>query len=278
MVRIFRRRDNRVRGREARIPAVLRILLEVPLETKLLGANLIIVAVAGILLFGPVRLEPTRAVDASIVVAALIVAALVNSVLVRVALHPISALERVAKWVAEGRLSARIPTSVVADHELTRLSTTINKMLDSLAADRERIQKFDGQVIYAGERARAQIARELHDSVARILADARFQLATSVNEIESNGDASRLEKVQELLRAAIDETRNVSRSAHLGLLAESAATGALASTDHAAEPSSLADVFSGIHVPGGVGPDRPRVLVRQDIRDIDPRARGMGQR
>ena len=119
------------------IPHWLRFVLEVPLEMKLLGANLIIVAVAGLLLFGPVQLQPARLTDAYIVVVALILGATVNLVLVRLALGPIESLERVAKWVSEGRLAERVPASIVADHELARLSKTINEMLDSLAAGRE---------------------------------------------------------------------------------------------------------------------------------------------
>jgi hypothetical protein len=88
-----------------RIPHWLRFILEVPLDMKLLGANLIIVAVAGLLLFGPVELQPARLTDAYIVVVALILGATVNLLLVRLALGPIESLERVARWVSEGRLA-----------------------------------------------------------------------------------------------------------------------------------------------------------------------------
>ncbi|HST06809.1 MAG TPA: hypothetical protein VLJ83_01470, partial [Gemmatimonadaceae bacterium] len=110
-----------------RLPHWLRMILEVPLEIKLLGGNLIIVGVASLLLFGPVKLQLTRLTDAYIVVVALILGAILNLVLVRLALGPIQSLERVARWVSEGRLAERVPTSIVADHELARLSKTINE-------------------------------------------------------------------------------------------------------------------------------------------------------
>jgi HAMP domain-containing protein len=130
---------------DPRVPRWVRSILEVPLEVKLLGANLILVGIALLLLLGPVRLQPSRLTDAYIVVAVLMLGAAVNFGLVRLALRPLKSIERVAKWVSQGRLGERVPASVVADHELARLSRTINEMLDSLAADRKRIEKLAAQ-------------------------------------------------------------------------------------------------------------------------------------
>jgi HAMP domain-containing protein len=138
----IRRRD------EPWIPRWLRPILEAPLELKLLGSNLIIVGAAFLLMFGPVRLQPSRLTDAYIVVAVLMLGAAANVVLVRLALRPLKSIERVAKWVSQGRLGERVPTSIVADHELARLSRTINEMLDSLAADRKRIDALGAGSAY----------------------------------------------------------------------------------------------------------------------------------
>ena len=196
------------------IPHWLRFVLEVPLEVKLLGANLIIVAVAGLLLFGPVQLQPARLTDAYIVVVALILGATVNLVLVRLALGPIESLERVAKWVSEGRLAERVPASIVADHELARLSKTINEMLDSLAAGRERVERLGAEVIYAEERERSQVAQELHDSVGQKLADASFHIAAAANETDAHARSARLAEAKDQLRRAIDEIRTIAGSSH----------------------------------------------------------------
>src|SRR5690349_9517280 len=118
------------RNSDPRIPRWLRAILEVPLEVKLLGANLILVVIALLLLLGPVELQPSRVTDAYIVVAILMLGAAVNFGLVRLALRPLKSIERVAKWVSQGRLGERVPASVVADPELARLSRTINEMLD----------------------------------------------------------------------------------------------------------------------------------------------------
>ena len=147
------------RSNEARLPHWLHPILEVPLELKLLGANLIIVGVALLLMFGPVKLQPSRLTDASIVVAVLMLGAAVNVGLVRLALRPLKSIERVAKWVSQGRLGERVPTSIVADHELARLSRTINEMLDSLAADRKRIETLGAELAYGSAEKGSETSR-----------------------------------------------------------------------------------------------------------------------
>ncbi|HEX9249515.1 MAG TPA: HAMP domain-containing protein, partial [Gemmatimonadaceae bacterium] len=114
------------------LPSWVRALLRVPLEIKLLGANLIILGIALLVLFTPTHLQAEGLTDVYVVVAALVIGATVNFVLVRLALRPINDLQRVARRVSEGRLAERVPASMVADRELTQLSTTINAMLDNL--------------------------------------------------------------------------------------------------------------------------------------------------
>jgi signal transduction histidine kinase len=248
-----------------RIPHWLRLVLEIPLEMKLLGANLIIVAVAGLLLFGPVQLQPARLTDAYIVVAALILGATVNLVLVRLALGPIESLERVARWVSEGRLAERVPTSIVADHELARLSKTINEMLDSLAAGRERVERLGAEVIYAEERERSQVAQELHDSVGQKLADASFEIGASTNEMTSEARATRLTKARALLRAAIEEIRNISGSSHLYVATDLGLPKALDRLHGVTPRPPLNNARSTVDIPEGLVPDRRAVALPLNI-------------
>src|SRR6202007_1617289 len=118
-------------------------------------------------------------------------------------------LELRRRRVAEGRLSERVPASVVADRDLAQLSTTINDMLDKLAAGRERMRKLGAEGVYAEERERARVARELHDSVAQLLAAASFQAAAIAYEIGDHEASPRVAEVRQLLRSAIEEIRNV---------------------------------------------------------------------
>ena len=224
-----------------RVPRWLRSILGIPLEIKLLGANLIIVGVA-MLLFGAVPIEPARLGETFVFVVALTLGAAVNFTLVKLALGPIDALERVARRVSEGRLAERVPASLVADRELTHLSATINQMLDTLETGRDRMRKLGAEVVYAEERERAQVARELHDSVAQTLAAASFQVAAAAHEIGSHEASPRLAEVRELLRTAVEEIRNVSRSLHPRVTTDLGLSSALEALGDATQQRSLVDV------------------------------------
>jgi signal transduction histidine kinase len=232
----------------------LRALLAVSLDFKLLGANLIILSVTVLLLFGPVHLNPGRSTDLYVLVAALSIGTVVNLLLVKLALRPINALERVAKLVSEGRLAERVPASIVSDRELTHLSTTINQMLDSLATGRERMRKLGAEVVYAEERERAQVARELHDSVGQTLAAASFQVAAIAHEIGDAAAYPRLATVRELLRTSIEEIRNVSRSLHPRVAADLGLPTALEALADATRQRSLVDVRVSVDITGVVIP------------------------
>jgi signal transduction histidine kinase len=236
------------------IPSWLRRILGIPLELKLLGANLVILAVAVLVLFGPIHLNPGRLTDVLVVIGALSVGALVNFALVRLALRPITTLEHVARRVSEGRLSERVPASIVADRELAQLSTTINDMLDKLAAARERMRKLGAEVVYAEEKERARVARELHDSVGQSLAAASFQAAAAAYEIGDHEASSKLAEVRQLLRTSIEEIRNVSRSLHPRVTTDLGLPSALEALADATRQRSLIDVKTRVEVSGVVIP------------------------
>ena len=249
--------ENVLRSDGPRVARWVRAILGIPLQAKLLGANLIILAVVVLVLFGPIHLQPGHLTDAVVVVVALLIGAIVNCSLVRLALRPIDALQRVARLVSEGRLSERVPASIVADRELTRLSTTINEMLDSLSAGRDRMRKLGAEVVYAEERERAQVARELHDSVGQTLAAASFQIAAAAHEIGSHPASSRLATVRELLRTSLEEIRNVSRSLHPRVASDLGLPAALEALGDATQQRSLVDVqvnvdISGVAIPAAV--------------------------
>jgi signal transduction histidine kinase len=242
------RGGQRIAGKVARsAPAWLRAVLGIPLEMKLLGANLIIVIVAVVLL-GATSIQPARLADIYVLVVALIVGAAMNIALVKLAIGPIDALERVARRVSEGRLGERVPASLVADRGLAHLSTTINEMLDSLEAGRDRMRKLGAEVVYAEERERAQVARELHDSVGQTLAAASFQVAAAAHEIGSHEASPRLAEVRELLRAAIEEIRNVSRSLHPRVATDLGLPFALEALGDATQQRSLVDVRVNVDI------------------------------
>ena len=262
--------------KEPPIPHWLRMILGIPLDLKLLGANLIILGVAILVLFGPVRLNPGRLTDTLVVLAALVLGATVNFALVRLALRPINTLKRVARRVSEGRLAERVPASIVADRELTQLSTTINDMLDTLAAARERMRKLGAEVVYAEEKERAKVARELHDSVGQNLAAASFQVAAVTHDLGDHEASPRLAEVRELLRVAIEEIRNVSRSLHPRVTTDLGLPSALQALADATAQRSLLDVdvkvdISGVKIPPAVSATFYRVA-QEALRNVERHA------
>jgi two-component system sensor histidine kinase UhpB len=199
---------------------------------------------------------------------------MVNFVLVRLALGPIESLERVATWVSEGRLAERVPASIVADHELSRLSKTINEMLDSLAAGRERVDKLGAEVIYAEERERSQVAQELHDSVGQKLADASFQIAAASNEAKSEVRAARLAEARGLLRMAIEEIRNISGSSHLHTVTDLGLPRVLDTLRYTTQQRSLANSQTPADITAGLVPEKARRRSTEEIGEMQTRNGG----
>lgn len=267
---------NTAANSESRIPRWMRMILGVPLELKLLGANLIILGVAMLALFGPVSFGPSRAADASVMVVALGIGAVVNFALMKLALQPVHTLERVARRVSGGRLSERVPASMVADRNLTQLSNTVNHMLDTLGASRERMRKLGAEVVFAEERERAAVARELHDSVGQNLAAASFQVAAAVNELGEHPALGRLTEVRELLRTSIEEIRNVSRSLHPRVTADLGLPSALEALGDATRQRSLIDVevhvdIARVVIPSAVSATLYRVA-EEALRNVERHA------
>jgi signal transduction histidine kinase len=90
----------------------------------------------------------------------------------------------------------------------------VNDLLDSLAAERKRIQDLGIDVVHAHDVERAKISRELHDSVAQTLAAVRFQLAAAGRDEDTDSIRNRVAAANGLISAAMEEIVNVSNSLH----------------------------------------------------------------
>lgn len=191
---------------------VLRSVLRIPLVLKVMGANGLIVAVA-LALVGT-GLWGDNQGQLVVVLGALTIVCIVNLLLVRLALSPINDLEEVAQRVRAGDFAARSAPSLVADPQLATLSDTVNQLLDSLAAERRRIQKLGVEVVTAQDTERARIARELHDSIAQTLAAVRFQLSAAGATATDVDLRNNLATARGMIGKVMDEVRNISQSLH----------------------------------------------------------------
>lgn len=241
------------RGMAARV-------LSVPLLGKLAGANLVIVlAVVAGLAAERRQLLPGSAV--SILGVALAVSLTLNLALVYIALRPLNDLEVAAARVSAGDMGARVPPSVLADRDMTRIGSTLNALLDRLTEDRDRVRRLAAQVINAQDEERARMARELHDSTAQILTAVMLQLGAAARESTSGPLDARIATLRELTANALEEVRSMAHTMHprvlddLGLVAAlqwlARQTGAteqvdvhvLADAHSAAIPAPLASVL-----------------------------------
>lgn len=200
-------------------------LLRVPLVGKIAGANaVIVVATVGVLL--AVGVAELASVRMAVALAVPLLSGLaVNVALVFVALRPLRDLETTALRVWRGELEARVPPSPVADAGIQRVGHTLNVLLDGLAADRARLRTLATQVIMAGDRERATIARELHDSTAQSLAALLLELSVLAGQNRDPGLTERIERVRAILTDVLDEVRMLAHTVHprvlddLGLVA-----------------------------------------------------------
>jgi signal transduction histidine kinase len=187
--------------------------LRVPLLGKLVGANLLIVAAALVVVVAERHgVLPGNAV--SILGVALAVSLVVNLGLVYVALRPLSDLELTAARVSAGDLEARVAPSPLADRDMARVGTTLNTLLDNLTADRARVRRLAAQVINAQDEERARVARELHDSTAQMLAAVMLQLGVAARENESPVLDERIATVRDMVAEALEEVRTLSHTIH----------------------------------------------------------------
>jgi signal transduction histidine kinase len=202
---------------------LVRRALRLPLWGKIAGANLLIVLVAGLVLYAELP-EARRELELA-VAAALAVGLLANLALVRLALQPLRELEATAGRVWRGDLDARVQPSAVADRDMMRVGGAINLLLDGLMADRAKSRRLASLVISAQDEERARIARELHDSSAQSLTALLLQLSAATRDEREPAMAVRLEGIREMAAASLEEVRALSHTVHprvlddLGLIA-----------------------------------------------------------
>lgn len=218
---LLQRGTGRASGVAAsRVPRWLQALLRAPLAGKLAGANAVIVmaaTAAALAVHGTAAAADQRVL--LILGLALSGSLVVNVTLVVIALRPLGDLEATAARVWQGDLDARVPQSLLADVHLARIGGTLNVLLDGLTSDRARMRRLAAEVISAGDRERAHIARELHDSAAQSLAALVYQLSAMERElgeaqIADPGVAERLASIKEMASAVLEEVRLLAHTVH----------------------------------------------------------------
>lgn len=193
-------------------------ILRVPLGAKLIGANLVVVLaawVAGYFAFQDSAAEWRMLV---VITIALGVGLGVNLILVTIALRPIRDLEETATRVWAGDLESRVPRSAVADADLAQVGGTLNLLLNALSEDRARVRVLAKEVVRTGDRERARVGKELHDSVAQSLAALRYQLIAIEHETPDAEVTEKIRAVRQSAGEVLEQVRLLSHTVHPQIL------------------------------------------------------------
>ena len=197
-------------------------LLRFPLLGKILGANvLLVIAAVGSYIAFP---SASMVVELAITLGMSFV---VTTILVWLALRPIMLLEATAERVSQGDSKARVPASPVADRQIARLSSTLNRLLDRVDADRARIQYLAGRSVRARDIERESVARELRESLAQSLSAVAMQVAAARVANKDPSVDEKLGVIRETIQCVTDDMRSVAETLYPGTLVEFGLTNAI---------------------------------------------------
>ena len=210
------------------VPRWIKRLLGTSLPVKLVGANVLLLSVAAATALVMRHRELSTAPVLAVVSVAYLVAFLLNTALVVLAVRPLRVLEKTVDTIWHGDLDARVPPSRLADKHVARVARMFNILLDGLVADRARTRRLATEIIDAGDRERAAISRELHDSLAQSLAAIAMQLGAAIRSIDDAQPTmirERIEVARTLANCTMEEMRMLAHTMHprvlddLGLIA-----------------------------------------------------------
>ncbi|MCB9697585.1 MAG: sensor histidine kinase [Alphaproteobacteria bacterium] len=188
-------------------------VLRTPLLMKLviLDVSINVVAFVAVWFAPPEQLQALTAVS-------LLVVLVLNAAMVAWALTPLQALEDTAWRVSQGERGVRTRMPAIADRNLVRIGQTLDRLLDRVEADRARERWLASQVVAAGERERARIARELHDGIAQSLSAVEMLIGTSLAATDPQDRSAHLPVMREIVGEALADMRQLAHNLHPSVL------------------------------------------------------------
>jgi two-component system sensor histidine kinase UhpB len=199
---------------------ILRSLLAAPLWVKLLGANALIVLVAAIAVTHTAYPGREFRVLAGSFLGALLVSIALDIALVILALRPLRANENAAAEVWRGNTSARVPDSMLADRDMTRVGHTINLLVDALVQDGVRARELTAIVISQAKLDQARVAHELHESAAQRLAAQLMQTSAIAFGTSDAYTRARLEELHHDTAETLEQLRLLVRTMNAPVYSE----------------------------------------------------------
>jgi signal transduction histidine kinase len=140
--------------------------------------------------------------------------------LTRAIVQPVRQVAAMAGRLASGDLSVRIPERGIA--EIGDLERSFNSMASSLEQSRSELAASRTRIVAAGDQARRQIERDLHDGIQQRLVSLVLDLRTAEAALPPGLSELRtqLTEVSHGLTAALEDLRELSRGIHPAILSE----------------------------------------------------------
>lgn len=175
--------------------------------------GLVFVTGAGVLVLSPATVStPVSVRELSVLTIGLALMLTVNAVLIRASLRPLDGLTALMERVDLLRPGERLAVS--GNGNVAHLIRTFNDMLGRLETERGA---SSAQALAAQEGERQRIAQELHDEIGQSLTAVLLGLKRTVDRAPE-GLRDELRTVQEMVRASLDEVRQVARRLRPGVL------------------------------------------------------------
>lgn len=184
-------------------------LLRIPLLSKLVVLDVAINLFALVVM----RMTPLEYAE-RVTLLSLALVLVLNTGLVYWALRPLQVLEETARRVSHGDYAARARMPALADRNLVRIGDTLNALIDRVTEERGRVRELAGEVVAAGDRERAQIARELHDGTAQSLSALDMVLHSVLADPDSEPLRDQLVAVRDIAASSLAELRTLSHEIH----------------------------------------------------------------
>lgn len=185
-------------------------LLAVGTFWKILLANALVVAAAVLLAPESLYVLQPDLSSFEVLAVVIVVTLLANALVLRLALAPLTELERAADRIAAGDLAARARLSPLADRPLTELTRTFNRMVESVEAQRRLGREIASRALTDSEESKQRLSRDLRDDTAQSLASVMIRLR-AVKALDDAAARERaLDEVRDSMTMVIDQLRSFS--------------------------------------------------------------------
>ncbi|MFV9503520.1 MAG: ATP-binding protein [Oscillochloridaceae bacterium umkhey_bin13] len=197
-------------------PSLASLLRRVPLITRILLVNSLIIALGAV--FGTIVVvwhvlaypdEFHYGLIGLFLTAGVLLSGALNYLALRLTLDPLDRIQATVDAVREGRHDVRADPGPASDEQFARLAETLNQMLDHLDHDAHQLHQLSRAIIAAQEDERQRVARELHDEAAQALTSLLVRIKLLERAEDPLAARAHTHELRELTVGALEQVRRV---------------------------------------------------------------------